>query len=179
MNIGSQSGAIRTVKQGGHRRGPLNARVEIVEYGDFECPACAQAEPVIRLLLKEHPDAACVVFRHFPLREVHRNAERAAEAAEAAAAQGKFWEMADTLFKNQLDLSDAALCRYAAAVGLDLDRFKHELEAHTHLERVQDDMESGKAKGVRATPGFFLNDQLVDASFGLQRLADSVRKALG
>jgi len=179
LNTGPESGANRAAKDGGHRRGPLDARVVIVEYGDFECPACAQAEPVIRLLLEQHPDAACVVFRHFPLREVHRNAERAAEAAEAAAAQGKFWEMADALFKNQLDLSDAALSRYATAIGLDIERFQHELDAHTHLKRVQDDMESGMAKGVRATPGFFLNDQLIDASFGLQRLSDSVRKALG
>jgi protein-disulfide isomerase len=173
-----EKGAARALIEGDHLRGPHNARVVIVEYGDFECPACAQAEPLIRLLLDQHPHDACIVFRHFPLREVHPNAERAAEAAEAAAAQGKFWEMADTLFKNQLDLSYAALCRYANALELDMARFERELAEHSYRQRVLDDMASGNAKGVRATPGFFLNDRLVDASFGFDRLAEAVRKAM-
>jgi protein-disulfide isomerase len=163
----------------GHLRGASAARVVILEYGDFECPACAQAETVIRMLLERYPDDACARFRHFPLSEVHPHAELAAEAAEAAAAQGRFWDMADLLFKNQLELTREALSAYARMLGLDLGRFDDELDRHIYRQLVKDDMQAGKARGVRATPGLFLNERLIDASFGLQRLSDAVRDALG
>src|SRR5690349_9780727 len=106
-----------------HVLGPATAHVVVMEYGDFECPTCAQARPAVKLLLKHFQHRMRFVFRHFPLVEAHPHAERAAEAAEAAGAQGKFWPMHDMLFENQQHLKLPALRRYAEEIGLDLERF--------------------------------------------------------
>ncbi len=105
-----------------HSRGPLDAKLTVVEYGDYQCPYCGQAYPIVEKLLSEFADSMRLVFRNLPLAEVHPHAEAAAEVAEAVGLQGKFWEMHDTLFEHQRDLSDAALLRYIAAVGADVDR---------------------------------------------------------
>jgi protein-disulfide isomerase len=140
-----------------HIRGPADAPITLVEYGDFECPFCGMAYPVVRELRRRLGDRLRVVFRYFPLRNEHPHAQHAAEAAEAAAAQGKFWEMHDLLFEHQQALDDADLIRYAAELGLDTDRFRRELTEHRYRDRVQEDLLSGLHSGVRGTPTFFVN----------------------
>jgi protein-disulfide isomerase len=145
------------VNQRDHLRGSPDAPVVMVEYGDFECPHCAAAYPVVRKLERELPDTLAVVFRHFPLINVHAHAELAAEAAEAAGAQGKFWPMHDLLFEHQDALESKDLLKYAAAIGLDVKRFGRELADHTYLPKVRADMQSGLQSGVAGTPTFFIN----------------------
>src|SRR6202795_836790 len=126
-----------------HVLGPETARVIVVEYGDFECPNCAQAYPAVKILLKHFEHRIRFVFRHFPLTEVHPHAELAAEAAEAAGAQHKFWPMHELLFENQLHLKAKSLRQYAAKAELDLERYDYEMSDHVYLQRVQEDIESG------------------------------------
>jgi protein-disulfide isomerase len=163
---------------GDHALGPASAAVTLVEYGDFECPSCAQAYPAVKILLKHFGDRVRFVFRHFPLREVHPNAELAAEAAEAAGSQNKFWNMHDVLFEHQLHLKTKSLRQYAEKVELDLERFDYEMEDHVYLQRIQEHVSSGISSGVRGTPAFFLNGAVVDVSFGIQRLRTAINAAL-
>jgi len=168
----------RTPAPDEHVRGASAARLEIVEYGDLECPACRQAYPVVEHLLADHAQEIRFVFRHFPLREVHPHAQVAAEAVEAAGAQGRFWPYYALLYTQPGDLSRSTLMRHAEDLGLDLARFEHDLDAHAHLPHVLENLDRGRQDGVRATPGFFLNGRLVDVSFGVQRLQDAVTAAL-
>jgi Na+:H+ antiporter, NhaA family len=140
-----------------HVRGPTDAPATLVEYGDFQCPYCGDAYPVVRELLERFGDQLGFVFRHMPLRDLHPRAEPAAQAAEAAGAQGRFWEMHDRLFTHQLELADVELRSHAEAIGLDLDRFDRELREGTHAKRVEDDYLSGVRSGIPSTPRFFLN----------------------
>jgi protein-disulfide isomerase len=140
-----------------HVRGPATARVTLVQYGDFQCPFSGEAWGILLELQRRYPDRIRYVFRHFPLSHVHPDAQRAAEAAEAAAAQGKFWEMYDVLFENQRWLEDGDLLAYAAQIRLDEERFRREMRAHTYAARVQADVTSGRQAGVQGTPTFFLN----------------------
>jgi Na+:H+ antiporter, NhaA family len=140
-----------------HVRGPADARVTLVEYGDFQCPYCGEAYPVVQELLDRFGDGLRFVFRHMPLADLHVRAPAAAEAAEAAAAQGRFWAMHDRLFEHQLELSDADLREHAAAIGLDVERFDRELKAGVHAARVQEDYLSGVRSGTPSTPRFFVN----------------------
>jgi protein-disulfide isomerase len=161
-----------------HIEGPANARVTLVEYGDFECPNCAQAYHAVNMLLKHFAGRLRFVFRHYPLREVHPHAELAAEAAEAAGAQGKFWQMHALLFDNQMHLKPNSLRQYAAKLELDLARFDFELEQHVHLQRVQEHVAGGRDSGVRGTPAFFVNGALNDVSFGFEHLEAAIDAAL-
>ena len=157
-----------------HILGPSHAPVTVVEYGDFECPNCKQAAPAVKLLLQRFSGRVRLVYRHFPLEEVHPHALHAALAAETAAAQGKFWPMHDLLFENQQHLKPPALRRYAEQLELDLARYDAEMADERYLQRVREHMESGERSGVRGTPGFFVNGKIEDVSFGLQRLFDAV-----
>jgi len=139
-----------------HVRGAVDGRVTLVEYGDFQCPYCGDAYPVVRALLKDH-DRLRFVFRHMPLPDLHPRAPAAAEAAEAAGAQGHFWDMHDRLFENQHALSDEQLREHAAALGLDVERFDRELREGVHTERVEEDLRSGTQSGIPSTPRFFVN----------------------
>jgi protein-disulfide isomerase len=161
-----------------HISGPSSAPVTLIEYGDFECPACRQAYPVVEAMQSHHEGRIRFVFRHFPLREVHPHAEMAAEAAEAAGAQGKFWQFHALLFAHQEILDASHFSQYAKSLGLDMPRFENELKNHVYRQRVQEHIESGNRAGVRATPAFFVDGKLVDVSFGLQRLQDAVDAAL-
>jgi protein-disulfide isomerase len=143
-----------------HRRGSPDAPVVLVEYGDFECPHCGAAYAVVKKLEKDLPDTLAVVFRHFPLVNVHPHAELAAEAAEAAGAQGRFWRMHDVLFEHQDALAPADLVKYAIALHLDLKRFTSDLSGHVFLSKVRDDMKGGLQTGVQGTPTFFINGML-------------------
>lgn len=161
-----------------HLLGPETARVVIVEYGDFECPNCGQAYPAAKLLLRHFEHRVRYAFRHFPLTEVHPHAQLAAEAAEAAAGQHKFWPMHDLLFEQQLHLKPKDLRRYAGELELDLERFDYELNDQVYRQRVNEHIEGGRRSGVRATPTFFVDGALVDVSFGLDRLFETVRARL-
>ena len=162
-----------------HIQGPASTPVTLIEYGDFECASCLQAHQALKVILPHFGDKLRFVFRHFPLREVHLHAELAAEAAEAAGAQGKFWPMYDLLFSNQPHLKEKHLLDYAGQIDLDIPRYQNEMKDHVYLQRVQEHLESGRKLHVRATPAFYVNGQFVDVSFGLQHLHKAIDKALG
>jgi Na+/H+ antiporter NhaA len=159
-----------------HIRGPKDALVTMVEYGDFECPYCGQAEAVIRELLAEHGDVQ-YVWRHLPLNDVHPNAQLAAEAAEAAGRQGKFWEMHDLLFEHQDALSVRNLFRYAAQLGLDMEQFRKDMQEHVGAARVAEDVDSADLSGVSGTPTFFINGRRHQGAFDIAALSKAVRTA--
>ncbi|MDH4393217.1 MAG: thioredoxin domain-containing protein [Aquabacterium sp.] len=161
-----------------HVLGDAHAKLTLVEYGDYECPACIQAQPLVQQLVDTHQGRLRFVFRHFPLMEVHPNAELAAEAAEAAAAQGQFWPMHHLLLAQAHHLGPAALAGYALSLGLDMNRFNAEMGDRIYTQRVQEHRRAGVQSGVRATPAMFLNGQIVDVSFGFERLEAAVHAAL-
>jgi len=160
-----------------HIQGPDGAPVTLVEYGDFECPYCGQAYLIVRELMARMGDQVRLAFRNFPLTQMHPHAQHAAEAAECAGAQGKFWEMHDLLYENQDALEDDDLVSYAAQIGLDMDRFQIELAQHAHADRVREDFMSGVRSGVNGTPTFFINGRRHDGPFDLQSLTDAILMA--
>jgi Na+/H+ antiporter NhaA len=159
-----------------HIRGPEDAPVTLVEYGDFECPYCGQAEPVVRELLSDFGDLR-YVWRHLPLSDVHPQAQLAAEAAQAAAAQGKFWEMYDLLLSHQNALRARDLMEYADQIGLDPDRFRGHLLKRKGAARIAEDVESADRSGVSGTPTFFINGRRHYGAYDVNTLSDSVRAA--
>lgn len=161
-----------------HALGPSHAPVTLVEYGDFECPNCKQAAPAVKLLLKRFNGRVRLVWRQFPLEEVHPHALHAALASEAAAGQGKFWQMHDLLFENQQHLKLPQLRGYAERLELDMVRYDGDMADTVYLQRVREDIESGTKSGARASPTFFLNGVVADVSGGMQQLFDRVEAAL-
>jgi protein-disulfide isomerase len=161
-----------------HVRGRPDAPVTLVEYGDFECPTCKLAFPAVKLLLQKLGPDIRFAYRHFPLEQPHPQALPAAEAAECAAAQGRFWEMHDLLFENQPRFERPALEQYARRLELDLPRFAAELDTHAHVGRVRADLDTGARSRVRGTPGFFVNGRIVDISFGMRALFDAAETEL-
>ncbi len=159
---------------GDHSLGDEHAPITIVEYGDFECPSCRVAAPTPYLLLERYPSQVRFIYRHFPLEEAHPHALLAAEASEAAAAQGKFWAMHDVLFRYQTHLKDQELKRYAGEIGVDLVRYTAEMADHIYLQKVREQEAGGRRSHLRATPSFFLNGVLHDVSFGMEALHDAV-----
>jgi diadenylate cyclase len=166
-----------TVGDRDHTLGRATAPVTLVKYGDYECPYCGRMHPVVKELRERLGDRLRFVFRHFPLDSVHPNARRAAEAAEAAAVQGRFWEMHDLLYENQDDLDDEALRRYAAEIGLDLERFQDDLEERRHASHVREDRLGGERSGVDGTPAFFVNGVRYEGSLDLEALLAAVEDA--
>lgn len=158
-----------------HVLGPASAAVTVIEYGDFECPYCRTAYPAVKILLKHFQDRVRFVFRHFPIVEMHPRAERAAESAEAAGAQGRFWPMHDLLFENQQHLSDEHLRQYALQARLDMQRYDQDMNSHVHLPSIREQMNIGEEHGARGTPTFFVNGVMEDVSFGME----SLYKAIG
>jgi protein-disulfide isomerase len=161
-----------------HVRGAPHAPVTVVEYGDFECPMCRSAEPAVRMLLEAHPGAVRLVFRHYPIEGAHPHALMAAEAAEAAGVQGRFWEMHDLLLQQQARLGRVALETYAAQLALDLAAFKASLDDEIYRQRVREQMDGAVRSHLRATPGFFVNGHFQDASAGMQALREAVMRFL-
>ena len=159
-----------------HIRGPIDAPVTVVEYGDFECPFCGQAEPVVRELLRDFGDVR-YVWRHLPLNDVHPNAQFAAEAAEAAADQDAFWAMHDLLFAHQKALRPRDLVGYAEELGLDVERFTTALREHTSASRVAEDVDSADLSGVSGTPTFFVNGRRHHGAYDIATLSAAVRVA--
>jgi Na+/H+ antiporter NhaA len=159
-----------------HIRGPVDAPVTVVEYGDFECPYCGMAEPVVRELLRDFGDVR-YVWRNLPLNDVHPNAQLAAEAAETAADQGAFWEMHDLLFAHQDALRPDDLIDYAEQLGLDVERFTDDLREHAHTARVAEDVDSADLSGVSGTPTFFINGRRHHGAYDINTLSAAVRAA--
>jgi protein-disulfide isomerase len=148
-----------------HIDGPERAELELVMYGDFQCPYCAAAYPIVRRIRDQLAGRLLFGFRHFPLRDIHPDAERAAESAEAAADQGAFWQMHDRMYESNGALSRDDLIGYTAELGLDSDRVAAELDASVHAARVQRDVDNGLASGVTGTPSFFVGGRLHVGSF--------------
>ena len=161
-----------------HLLGSEHARVTLVEYGDFECPSCKVAATTPKLLLERFPNKIRFIFRHFPLQDAHPHALMAAEASEAAAAQGKFWLMHDLLFQNQAHLKEKDMHRYATDLGLDLARYTAEMDDHIYLQKVREHIEGGRRSHIRATPAFFVDGVVQDISFGMKALHDAVASAV-
>src|SRR5271154_5366273 len=159
-----------------HIQGPSDAPIMLVEYGDYECPYCGEAYPIIKAIQERLGDRLCFAFRNFPLINSHPHAQHAAEAAEAAGAQGKFWEMHDLLFEHQKALDEADLVAHATALGLDAARFAEALRAHTHAARVHAEAVTG-VHTVRSNPTFFLNGARFEDTPDLPTLTAAVERA--
>ncbi len=166
------------VHQDDHVQGPVTAGVTLVEYGDYECPYCAEAYRSVKEIQQQLGNSLRFVFRHFPRSDFHPHARHAAEAAEASGAQGKFWEMHDMLFEHQTALEDTDLERYAAQLGLAMDQFTQAMAHHIYAARVREDIESGTHSGVRGTPTFFINGMLHDDTYTMDALMPAIKKAL-
>ena len=160
-----------------HIEGRADAPLTLVEYGDYECPYCGAAYPIIKEVQARMGDQLRFVFRNFPISTSHPHAEHAAEAAEAASAQSRFWPMHDLLYENQQRLGDQDLHAYAERLGLDLERFDHELAEHVHAGRVHDDFLTGVRSGVNGTPSFYINGARHDGSFDIETLLTALQRA--
>jgi protein-disulfide isomerase len=160
-----------------HIQGPADAPVTLIEYGDYECPYCGRAYPIVKALQKRFRKQLRFVFRNFPLREMHPNAEAAAETAEFAATQDKFWEMHDLIYEHQQDLSDQLLSDLATRLKLDAKGLAEALESGEFADRIQKDFSGGVRSGVNGTPTFFINGQRHDEDFELETLARAIRAA--
>ena len=159
-----------------HIDGPADAPVTLVEYGDYECPYCGAAFPIVKRIQRQMAGRLRFVFRNFPITTSHPHAEAAAEAAEAAAAQGRFWEMHDRLYGNQHNLTGPDLRLYAESLGIDLERFDEELDQHIHFDRIREDFMSGVRSGVNGTPTFFINGMRHDASYDYETLLETLEQ---
>ena len=179
MPIDAPPKLTQPVSEQDHTHGPSNAPVTLIEYGDYQCQYCGQANTVIRELQNHLKDEVLYVFRHLPITTSHTQAQLAAEAAEAAAAQGKFWEMHNKLFEHQGTLGESHLIGYAAEIGLDVKQFQQELTQHVYADRVRRDFLSGIRSGVNATPTFFINGIRYDGPWDLESLIEAVEKPLG
>ena len=157
------------VSERDHATGPADAPVTLVEYGDYECPYCGMAYQVVKSAQRELDKQLRFVFRNFPLAEAHPHARNAAQAAEAAAAQGKFWEMHDMLFEHQEALEAEDILGYAKSLGLDMVKFARDLQDATYAKRVRDDFRSGLKSGVNGTPTFFINGSRYEGSWANEK----------
>jgi protein-disulfide isomerase len=160
-----------------HIQGPAEAAVTLIEYGDYECPYCGAAYPIVKEVQARMAERLRFVFRNFPISTAHPHAELAAEAAEAAATQGSFWEMHDLLYENQQRLRDEDLRSYAEKLGLDVGRFVGELAEHVHADRVHEDFMSGVRSGVNGTPTFYINGARHDDSYDAETLLAALERA--
>jgi protein-disulfide isomerase len=167
------------VSERDHRQGPATAAVTLVQYGDYECPYTRQATTIVRAIQQQLGDQLRFVFRNFPLTEIHPHALHSAETAEAAAAQGKFWEMHDYIFHHQHSLEDADLEQFAEAVGLDMQRFARDMAERPYIGRIEEDLQSGLRSGVRGTPTFFINGVLYSGSWEQEALLAALEEASG
>jgi protein-disulfide isomerase len=173
-----EAGLTMSVTEGrDHIQGPADAAVTLVEYGDYECPYCGAAYPIIKELQARMSERLRFVFRNFPITTSHPHAEHAAEAAEAAGARGRFWEMHDVLFENQRRLDDQDLPAYAERLGLDVETFAKELAEHVHAERVREAFMSGVRSGVNGTPTFYINGVRHDDSYDVEPLLAALERA--
>jgi protein-disulfide isomerase len=157
-----------------HIQGPADAPIKLVEYGDYECPYCGEAYPVVKAIQRRLGKRLCFAFRNFPLANSHPHAEHAAEAAESAGGQGRFWEMHDLLYVNQGALEDDDLARYASDLGLDARRLIGEVQSEAHAPRIKEDFRSGARNGVNGTPSFFINGVRYDGMMEVEELLSAL-----
>ncbi len=160
-----------------HIQGPSDAAVVLVEFGDYECSHCKAAYPAVKAIQRELEDQLCFVYRHFPLVEIHRHALMAAEAAEAAGAQGRFWQMHNMLFRNSPELTSEDVLSYAVDIGLHVQEFVESVRAGQHLPRVEQDVESAVSSGARGTPTFFINGVRHEGGYDLASLREALHVA--
>jgi protein-disulfide isomerase len=179
MSAASQPKLVMPVSDRDHIRGSSSAKVTLVEYGDYECPHCGRAFHVVEELERIFGDNLRVVFRNFPLSTIHEHAEAAAEAAEAAGAQNKFWEMHDLLFQNQQALDPDDLVSYAERIGIDVTKFNRDLSEGRYAERVREDFASGVRSGVNGTPTFFISGIRHDGPSEIGSLLSAIKQAGG
>lgn len=168
---------VEPITEADHIAGDPSASITLVEYGEFECPHCGRAYHVVRQLLEEARGELRFVFRHFARDDVHPYSERSAQAAEAAGAQGSFWQMHDFLFERQHQLEYDDLFSHAEELGLDVERFRHELTEQVHAPRVRSDLDSGLAMGVTETPTFFIDGVRYTGSQNVDGLLTAIRAA--
>jgi protein-disulfide isomerase len=161
-----------------HIQGTVDAPVTLLEYGDYECPYCGEAYAIVKAIQERLDGRLCFTFRNFPLTNSHPHAERAAEAAEAAGAQGRFWEMHDLLFENQDSLEIQNLTEYASALDLDAQQLVGEVLSRVHLARVREDFQSGARSGVNGTPTFFINGVRYDGPVTADELLGTLTENL-
>jgi protein-disulfide isomerase len=161
-----------------HIQGVLKASIQLVEYGDFQCPHCGVAHPILKEIEKIYKDQMAFIFRHFPLSESHPYAQIAAVAAEAAASQGKFWQMHDMIFENQALVSPEGLLRMAEALKLDLKVFQMDIQDQKLSEKVEADFESGIFSGVNGTPSFYFNGNKFYGPYEFQSLTHEMDRLL-
>jgi protein-disulfide isomerase len=170
MSTSSKSQLILPVAGRDHIQGPIDAPLALIEYGDYECPYCGAAYPMVKAIQKRLGDKLCFAFRNFPLANMHPHAEHAAEAAEAAAEQERFWEMHDILYENQTALGDDDIAEYAESLKLDAERLMSEVRSGAHALRVREDFRGGARNGVNGTPTFFVNGVRYDGAYGANEL---------
>jgi protein-disulfide isomerase len=161
-----------------HSRGPADAKLTVVEYGDYQCPYCGQAYPIVEQLMTTFADSMRLIFRNLPLADVHPHAEAAAEMAEAVALQGKFWEIHDALYENQRDLSDAAIRRYVDGVGANADDALKAIADGGPRTRVEADFEGAIRSGANGTPTFFVNGVRYDGSWMYEPFSEYLSEML-
>lgn len=161
-----------------HLQGEAEAPIQLLEYGDFECPYCAEAHVAIKEVQKKLKRKLCFAYRHFPLVNKHQSAEAAAEAAESAAVRGKFWEMHDLLFENQDALDEDDLMQYAEEAGVEGGDLIEEVNAGTYAERIQEDQQAGKRAGVEGTPVFFINGNRYEGDLETASLLEALQATL-
>ena len=162
-----------------HFKGSADAAVTLVEYGDFECPDCGAVYPTVNELMQRLGDKLRFVYRYYPLVDSHPHAEHAAEVAEGAAAQGKFWEMYDELYQHQRKLDDDSLMQYAQAIGMDTQRLNDDMEKAVYTQRIQDDLESGDKSGVEGTPTFYINGAYYAGAYNVDAMQEALERAAG
>jgi protein-disulfide isomerase len=167
-----------SVNSNDHLFGNSNATLELVEYGDYECPYCGRAYPIVKDIKKKLDGDIKFVFRNFPLSKIHPHAFMAAVATEAANLQGKFWEMHDMVFENQKSLNEGNIIHFASLLGLDADRFKEDIQNKLLFEKVEKDFESGLRSGVNRTPTFFINGEKFEGDWSNGELLDYLKAQL-
>jgi protein-disulfide isomerase len=170
--------AVTEVTADDHVLGRADAPVTVLEYGDYECPYCRGAARDVREMLARYPDTVRFAFRNFPIIQLHPHAEQAAEAAEAAGAQGKFWPMYELLLEPSSGLDLSALLDYAAGLDLDVGRFRDEVTGRAHAAKIERDVQDGIRDGVNATPKFYVNGERIDGKLPLEGLEDTIRAAV-
>ena len=170
--IGDGNRLLIPISEQDHIQGVMNAPVVLVAYGDYQCPSCCEVYKMIQVIQQQL--ALRFVFRHFPQIQLHSQAQKAAEAAESAAAQNKFWQMHNTLFEHQSALNDGYLLEYASAAQLDIEQFLRDMTAHVHAERVTQNLQGGKQSGVSHAPALFINGDRYRNAWDTERLIDTI-----
>jgi protein-disulfide isomerase len=173
MSLGDYNRLLVPISEQDHIQGLVSTSVALVQYGDYQCPTCGEAYQLIKAIQQQFNDL-CFVFRHFPQPQIHAYALRAAEAAQAAAAQGQFWQMHDILFTHQQELGNDYLVEYANSLGLDIPQFLQDISSQVHIDRINQDIESGLHRGVTAAPALFINGIRYTSRWNIEQLMAAI-----